>query len=138
MLAVAVVSRVVTAAPQGEATLFRRLSHRQITPTARSGRVPVAEHRVESSFRCLNSYRRDLVSQSAFESGVMHTFDDEGADVAQGCCEWRDNRLVGRTKVGLKGLLDIVPSSGGLSEGIDGTTARRVEDLGEAIITACG
>jgi len=33
---------------------------------------------------------------------------------------------------------DIVPSSGGLSEGIDGTTARCVEDLGEAIITACG
>jgi len=35
-------------------------------------------------------------------------------------------------------VMDIVPSSGGLSEGIDGTTARRVEDLGEAIITACG
>ena len=35
----------------------------------------------------------------------MHTFDDEGADVAQGCCEWPDNRLVGRTTAGLKGLL---------------------------------
>jgi len=80
MLAVAVVSRDVTAAPKGEATLSRRLSHRQITPTARSGRVPVAEHRVESSFRCLNSYGRDLVSQSAFERGVMHTFDEAGKD----------------------------------------------------------
>jgi len=75
MLAVAVVSRDVTAAPKGEATLSRRLSHRQITPTARSGRVPVAEHRVESSFRCLNSYGRDLVSQAAFENGLKHTFD---------------------------------------------------------------
>ncbi len=44
-------------------------------------------------------------SNPANQSGVMHTFDDEGADVAQGCCEWRDNRLVGRTKAGLKGLL---------------------------------
>jgi len=38
-------------------------------------------------------------------AGVMHTFGDEGADVAQGCCEWRDNWLVERSKTGLKGSL---------------------------------
>ncbi len=41
----------------------------------------------------------------ASTSRVMHTFDDAGANVAQGCCEWRNNRLVGRPKAGLKGLL---------------------------------
>ena len=39
------------------------------------------------------------------EEGLIHTFDDEGADVVQSCCEWRDNRLVGRPKAGLKGSL---------------------------------
>ncbi len=34
--------------------------------------------------------------------------------------------------------IDIVPSSGGLSEGIAGTTARRAGALGEAIMSACG
>ncbi len=41
----------------------------------------------------------------AIQLGLMHTFDDEGADGAQGCCAWRDNRLVGRPKAGLKGSL---------------------------------
>jgi len=44
-------------------------------------------------------------SPQAAHLRVMHTFDDAGADVAQGCCEWRNNRLVGRTKAGLKGSL---------------------------------
>jgi len=35
---------------------------------------------------------------------LIHTFDDEGADVAQGCGEWRDNWLVERPKAGLQGL----------------------------------
>jgi len=36
---------------------------------------------------------------------LWHTFDAEGADGAQGCCAWRDNRLVGRPKAELKGSL---------------------------------
>jgi len=64
MLAVAIPPRGSMATPKGEATLSRKLSHRQITPTARSGRVLVAEHQVESSLHSLNSYSRDFVSQT--------------------------------------------------------------------------
>ena len=63
MLAVAISPRGSMAAPKGEATLSRKLSHRRITPTARSGRVLVAEHQVEPSLHSLNNYSRDFVSQ---------------------------------------------------------------------------
>jgi len=41
---------------------------------------------------------------NATRNRLIHTFDDEGADVAQGCGEWRDNWLVERPKAGLQGL----------------------------------
>jgi len=63
VLAVTLLPHGVSAALASEATLSRRLSHRQITPAARLGRVRAAERPVESSFRCLNSYTCDLVSQ---------------------------------------------------------------------------